>query len=315
MNAQPLVSIIIPIFNRAALITETLDSIQRQTYKTWECIVVDDGSTDTTEQVMQKFVQNDNRFQFYKRPETLLNGGNSCRNYGFTKANGDCIQWFDSDDLLVEKTIEERVEALKNNDDAVLSGFNMFEEFPNNVKGSYNCNEVENVFEDYLLGNLVLNLQSIMFKKEVVQNLKFSETLTRAQDLDFVYRCLSQNNIKITHIPKAQSLIRLHSETITAQFSKLRKEDLTSEILVREAIFFDAMRLEKQYRLYPAQRYFNALKNAVKAKEYQLFTKHLLKNSKLDMVFKIKLLSVILGYRVSKRGLSKYNELVNEYFQ
>ena len=65
MNNQPLVSIIIPTYNRANLIGETLDSIISQTYKNWECIVVDDGSSDYTNEVMQAYVGGEWRSEFW----------------------------------------------------------------------------------------------------------------------------------------------------------------------------------------------------------------------------------------------------------
>lgn len=64
-----MVSIIIPTFNRAHIIGETLDTILDQTYPHWECIVVDDGSTDTTAQVLEAYMGKDARFTFLQRPD------------------------------------------------------------------------------------------------------------------------------------------------------------------------------------------------------------------------------------------------------
>lgn len=113
MPKTSLVSIIIPTYNRAHLIKDTLDSVLVQTYPYWECIVVDDGSTDGTEQLVKGFAQNDFRFHYYKRPEHLPQGGNAARNYGFDKSKGDYIQWFDDDDLMLENYLEERLKAFK----------------------------------------------------------------------------------------------------------------------------------------------------------------------------------------------------------
>ena len=80
MNAT--VSIIIPTYNRAHLICETLDSVIAQTYTDWECIVVDDGSNDTTVEIIAEYCKKDNRFQYYQRPQNRLQGGNAARNFG-----------------------------------------------------------------------------------------------------------------------------------------------------------------------------------------------------------------------------------------
>ncbi len=97
---KPLVSIIIPVFNRADLTIETLQSIQNQSYVNFECILVDDGSTDDSFAVISEFIKGDARFQLYTRPENRLKGANSCRNYGFEISKGKFINWFDSDDIM-----------------------------------------------------------------------------------------------------------------------------------------------------------------------------------------------------------------------
>ncbi|HEX9600942.1 MAG TPA: glycosyltransferase family 2 protein, partial [Mariniflexile sp.] len=66
---RPLVSIIIPTYNRGHLIGETLESVLCQTYDNWECLVIDDGSTDNTDALVQGYLNKDNRIKFYHRPE------------------------------------------------------------------------------------------------------------------------------------------------------------------------------------------------------------------------------------------------------
>jgi glycosyltransferase involved in cell wall biosynthesis len=100
MNKPPLVSIIIPTFNRAHLIGETLDSVLTQTYTNWECIVVDDGSTDETDNLVTDFCKRDHRFQYHHRPSDGPKGANACRNFGFEVSKGEYIQLLDSDDVL-----------------------------------------------------------------------------------------------------------------------------------------------------------------------------------------------------------------------
>jgi glycosyltransferase involved in cell wall biosynthesis len=92
MNIQPLVSIIIPTYNRAHLIGETLDSVLAQTYQNWECIIVDDDSTDKTDEVVGAYVEKDSRFKYYHRPDEHLPGGNGARNYGFKMSTGEYVQ-------------------------------------------------------------------------------------------------------------------------------------------------------------------------------------------------------------------------------
>jgi len=109
----PLVSIIIPTYNRAHLIAETLQSVQQQTYIHWECIVVDDGSTDGTEAVVNTFMRADPRFQYQKRPQDYKKGANGCRNFGYSISQGVYVNWLDSDDLFSSEKIAAQVSVLE----------------------------------------------------------------------------------------------------------------------------------------------------------------------------------------------------------
>ena len=87
-------------YNRAHFIVETLQSIQNQTFQDWECIIIDDGGTDNTTEVIQPIVANDKRFQFVKRESNYQKGLPGCRNYGIDLARGDYIIFFDDDDIV-----------------------------------------------------------------------------------------------------------------------------------------------------------------------------------------------------------------------
>lgn len=107
MSQQPLVSVIIPSYNRAAMIGETLESVLTQTYQNWECIVVDDGSSDNTRKVIEDYVKIDTRIQLFKRVR-IPKGPPTCRNIGLEKSNGEYIIFLDSDDLLDSCCLENR---------------------------------------------------------------------------------------------------------------------------------------------------------------------------------------------------------------
>lgn len=112
---KPLISIIIPSFNRATLIGETLESVLAQTYTNWECIVVDDGSTDNTLEVVEGFCKNDSRFSLHIRNREPK-GAQVCRNIGIESSKSDWITFLDSDDILLPNKLELQVDVLyKNN--------------------------------------------------------------------------------------------------------------------------------------------------------------------------------------------------------
>lgn len=111
---NPLISIIIPTYNRAEIISETLDSVVAQTHENWECIIVDDGSTDNTADVILEYTNRDKRFKYHLRPETLNKGASPSRNYGLKQAKGDFIQFLDSDDLLNKNKFLEQLKLIIN---------------------------------------------------------------------------------------------------------------------------------------------------------------------------------------------------------
>ncbi len=106
-NEVPLFSIVIPLYNREKLVVETLRSVQSQTYTHWECLVVDDGSTDKSFKVAQGFSEVDSRIKVIKRDKEPK-GAPACRNIGIKLAQGEYLIFLDSDDLLVPEALARR---------------------------------------------------------------------------------------------------------------------------------------------------------------------------------------------------------------
>lgn len=126
---NPLISIIIPTYNRASLIAETLDNLLEQTYKHWECIIVDDGSIDNTLDILKEYSKKDERLKYYQRPENKKKGANTCRNYGFEVSKGDYIQFLDSDDFISSNKLEAQVKVINEQSDVsvLTSKYGFFE--------------------------------------------------------------------------------------------------------------------------------------------------------------------------------------------
>ena len=107
------ISIIVPSYNRADLIVETLHSIQAQINPNWECIIVDDGSTDNTKEILNKFLQ-DEKIRFLQRDRTPK-GAPTCRNLGAQVAIGDYLVFLDSDDLISPDFLDKRLIEIEKN--------------------------------------------------------------------------------------------------------------------------------------------------------------------------------------------------------
>ncbi|HRH67088.1 MAG TPA: glycosyltransferase family 2 protein [Bacteroidia bacterium] len=102
-DRSPLVSVIIPCFNYGNFISRAMDSLLLQTSKDWECIVVDNGSTDITQQVCTEYTSRDRRFTYFRQKS---GGPSSGRNQGLILAKGKYIQFLDADDLLARRKLE-----------------------------------------------------------------------------------------------------------------------------------------------------------------------------------------------------------------
>ena len=100
---KELVSIIIPVYNTEKYLEECLDSVCSQTYKNLEIILINDGSTDNSEEICQKFKDMDQRIQIY----TCFNSGPAfARNLGLSKAHGEYIMFVDSDDWILPELVD-----------------------------------------------------------------------------------------------------------------------------------------------------------------------------------------------------------------
>jgi len=186
--SKPLVSIIIPTYNRAHLIKETLNSIIAQTYINWECIIVDDGSTDDTKVIVEEYVKRDTRFLFYKRPDSKIKGANSCRNFGFEISSGAFVQWFDSDDVMLPSFVSSKVTAFEISIQFVIcSGYSTNENLK--VISSLSLEKGDDLFLEYTLWNKKIITNSVMFRKDFLLNKDlFSIFITRGQETELFSR-------------------------------------------------------------------------------------------------------------------------------
>lgn len=194
---KPLVSIIIPTFNKSQLAIETFRSIVNQSYKNWECIVVDDGSTTEDFAVLESFVKSDKRFSLFKRPSNAKKGANACRNYGLSLSKGDYIQFFDSDDVMLENCLEGRVRAIEASTlDLVVFSMGIYDNggFKNDDTPDVMVNDWKTALGEFIgERRLPWNLQRTLYRASLIkERLLFNENLTRFQDVEFNIKLLSQ---------------------------------------------------------------------------------------------------------------------------
>lgn len=123
---MPVVSIVIPVHNRADVIYRSLDSVLAQSFQDWECIVVDDQSKDNSAEVISEYVRKDSRFKYYVN--TRCPGAQGARNEGILQAKGDWVLLFDSDDYLFPSYLEKMVSKITEDHSIIVCHGQMVEE-------------------------------------------------------------------------------------------------------------------------------------------------------------------------------------------
>ncbi|WP_314242401.1 glycosyltransferase family 2 protein [Empedobacter tilapiae] len=277
MTEQPLVSIIIPTYNRADLIGETLDSIIGQTYQNWECIVVDDGSTDHTEEILSTYIKKDNRISYHKRPSIYKSGGNGARNYGFDISKGEYINWFDSDDVMLESKIEKQVIDLYNSKyNFTVCHISVFEDNINNILGLRSeFIHSKNNFYDFLIHQITWLTNSVLWKKSFLlkTNYRFNEKLRAAQEWEFISIVLSKEN-NYSYISESLILNRKHDNSISYNEDK-NKERAINYLNARKFVY---KYIEKREELLVEKKYLldyiiTQTENLIREKDYKSLNK------------------------------------------
>jgi glycosyltransferase involved in cell wall biosynthesis len=185
---QPFFSVIIPTYHRAGLLLDTLKSIQAQTFGDFECIVVDDGGRDHTEQVVKSL--EDDRFRYYWK-ENGERG--AARNYGAALANGKWLNFFDSDDLAYDFHLEQAFSEITKNETLKSFYFGLDKKF-STTSHVIKHRKVTNR-EEFLRHNPI-NPNVIFINREVFEDLKFSEirSLSGTEDWHFILRLVKYSD-------------------------------------------------------------------------------------------------------------------------
>lgn len=286
---SPLVSIIIPTYNRCHLIGETLDSIIAQTFQNWECIVVDDISDDYTPELLEFYVAIDERIKFYKRPSFKQKGANSCRNFGFEKANGSFINWFDSDDLLSPDYLQKQINNLLSKKcDCSISDFSIFkDEVKSPLVIIKNKTSKIKILEDVASGRINPAMQGILLKRDAVKNLSYNEKLTWADDLDFLFKILKNKKNEFAFLNENLVYLRRHSKSLTGNYNRFNLGQIKSELEVRRSILYHIHKgvFQKQEKIGALNMYTRGFKMLFISQDWKQIKQEL---NKLKTLFPIK---------------------------
>ena len=254
MNGKtPKVSVIIPTYNRAHLVGRAIRSVLNQTYQDFEIIVVDDGSTDNTEEVVKSF--NDPRIRYIRHEKNR--GGSAARNTGIRAARSEYIAFLDSDDEWLPEKLEKQVLIFSDDQIGLVytgrrvidsrSGRCLSEKIP----------EIEgDVYKQLLEGDFIGTCSSVMVKKGILEGIDgFDETLPSRQDWDCWLRVA--RNHQVACVKEVLVIQRIGHAQISSKLSRIIKGTeriiqkhgpyMTSSILSKHLAQLAAMKLNLSF--------------------------------------------------------------------
>jgi glycosyltransferase involved in cell wall biosynthesis len=215
----PTISIIVPVYNGETTILETIASVQQQTFSDFEIIVINDGSTDQTLELLQTI--QDERLKIF----SYENGGLPiARNRGLSQATGEFIGFLDADDLWTPDKLELQLAALRQHPDAgVAYSWTYFKYEENEYSYVDKSSFFEgNVYADLLVKNFLHNGSNPLISKQAIESVGFFDpALKSCEDWDFYLRLASKWNFVL--VPKPQIIYRQSSSSMTSKIEIMEK--------------------------------------------------------------------------------------------
>lgn len=214
-----LISIIIPCYNQGKFLNESLLSVYNQTHLNWECLIVNDGSTDNSESIAKKWISKDNRFKYFYKENR---GVSVARNFALEKINGTYIQFLDADDLLDTRKLELSMNTLGNsqseNNQIVISNFRMFSINVNITSDPYcSLNKEMFTYESLLYKwneSFSIPIHCGFFEASLFENIRFSENLSAQEDW-IVWVKIFKLNVNTFFLDQPLAFYRLNPESRT----------------------------------------------------------------------------------------------------
>lgn len=228
---RSVVTILLATYNRAHLIGETINSIIAQTYQNWQCIIVNDHSTDDTEKIIKAFVEKDSRFSYFLKTSQYKKGLSGSRNYGLDiayKKGAQFIQLFDDDDIMHPQKLELQMKPFE--DDATLDlTICCYRKFDDIAMIEYDFEkaddkscfiETNNLLWSFYHSKINLNSPGPIWRSKVLRKYKFNEDLKYAEEKEFYLRIFLNETLKYIPVPKILFWYRKHGNAITSNLKQ-----------------------------------------------------------------------------------------------
>ena len=226
----PLVSIVMPNYNGAKYIIDAIESTLAQTYQDWELLVIDDGSTDNSLEIISYYAQTDSRVRLLFHDNHANKGVSCARNLGLSNANGKYIALLDSDDLWLHDKLQQQVEVMQSDPSLVLT-YSLADVIDSNgVLLSQSDQEIKFhhvagsglpgksiVFEGMLADKVWMPCLTVMFRSEVLKSVYGFEEGLKFQSEDHVIFTLISNLGPIYFVNRTLARYRVHPNSYTSR--------------------------------------------------------------------------------------------------
>ena len=234
MNRFVAVSIIIPFYNRSSTIKRALRSVIAQSHKDWECLVVNDGSSENEKNNLIRIVKEMGDHRISLKHLTENKGGGAARNHGIDLASGTFIAFLDSDDEWMKDKLLIQVKEAEANPGYLLSCQSLVYHGSEQGVLPQNLNISSKVADYLFVNNGWLQTSSFFIRREDLSNIRFDESLPRHQDYDFLFQ-LEEIEVRPRIVPKI--LVQVHWEDLESYGSTNKIETSIQFLKSRKAQF------------------------------------------------------------------------------
>lgn len=261
-NYNPFISICIFTYNRAEYIKETIESALAQSYTNYEIVIVNDGSTDNTEEVV-KSIKSD-KIRYFKKEHT---NAPDTRNRALKEAKGDYILWLGDDDLLHEDILKIYVEYLNKYPDAdilycKLIAFNEKQGVLRQFVYTDWYNKKDELAAFLIMGQPIPDGSSLLNRKIYDEIGNFNVEFNRAQDYEFYSRVFITKKYNAKYVDEFLVKYRIHEKNITLNLSGKINYNYEVKILRKLisnndlSIFFPKLKNKENYKTFLAESYY-----------------------------------------------------------
>lgn len=220
MKNDPLVSIILPVYNVEIYLDDCFNSLIKQSYKNIEIIFVDDGSTDNSGNKLDEYLKKDKRVKVYHKKNE---GVSSAKNLGIKNATGDYITFVDSDDYVTEEYVEYLLNLLKSNNADIAYTKNFFDNYNNNQVKNENIKIIDSnqALYEILTYKISVGVWNKIFRKELLtkKNIYFYEDIFMGEGFNFNVLAFMYANRIVTSNKKIYFYRRDNNNSATTKFT------------------------------------------------------------------------------------------------